>query len=181
MTIQGTAVRGSSAEVVAFQGATTTTPFDTTPTTSKVFTSASAEGAATFSAPSFTTTTARDLALSVVMENATTTRIPALSLAAGTTQGFTAVPSAGVQTTQSDALDVATRPVTTPGHVTFPTWTSTVAIATDVWIGESLALEPDPPSGSSSPAVTAASAADQLTYAVPSATGTSGATTGGAG
>ena len=153
MTIQGTAVRGSSAEVVAFQGATTTTPFDTTPTTSKVFTSASAEGAPTFSAPSFTTTTANDLALSVVMENATTTTLPTLSLASGTTTGFTAEPSAGMQTTQSDALGVATLPVTKPGPVTFPTWTSTVASATDVWIGESLALMPDPPSGSSSPAV----------------------------
>ncbi|MDA8309395.1 MAG: IPT/TIG domain-containing protein [Actinomycetota bacterium] len=153
MTVKGTAVRGSSAEVAAFEGVTTTTPFDTTPTSTQDFTSVSAKGAATFSAPGFTTTAAHDLALSVVMENDTTTTIPVLSLtAAPTTRGFDAQSSGGMQSTESDALDVATKPATAPGPVVFPTWTSTVTNATDVWIGESLALRPDPPSGSVSPA-----------------------------
>jgi hypothetical protein len=122
MSVQGTAVRGSSAEVAAFEGVTTTTPFDTTPVTMAVFSSASAKGAATFAASGFTTTAAHDLALSVVMENATTTTIPELSLT--TAKGFAAQQSAGMKTTQSDALDFATKAVATPGTVSFPTWTA---------------------------------------------------------
>ncbi|MHB1552814.1 MAG: IPT/TIG domain-containing protein [Acidimicrobiales bacterium] len=176
MTVQGTAVRGSSAEVAAFEGVTTTKPFDTTPKTASVFTSASATGAATFSAPAFTTTAAHDLALSVVMENDTTTTIPTLTLeAAPTTQGFTAQTSGGMQTTESEALDFATKSVTAPGAVLFPTWTSTVTNATDVWIGESLALRADPPSGSVSPAVSVA--APTVTAITPSTGPVAGGTT----
>ena len=176
MTVQGTAVRGSSAEVAAFEGVTTTKPFDTTPKTASVFTSASATGAATFSAPAFTTTAAHDLALSVVMENDTTTTIPTLTLeAAPTTQGFTAQTSGGMQTKQSEALDFATKSVTAPGAVLFPTWTSTVTNATDVWIGESLALRADPPSGSVSPAVSVA--APTVTAITPSTGPVAGGTT----
>ena len=174
VTVQGTAQRGSSAEIAAFRHVTTSTPFDKTAVSTKRFTTATAAGVGTFTAPNFTTTTAGDLALSVVMENSDTSTIPTLALKAGTTQGFSAQTSGGMQTTESDALDFATKAIPTPGTVQFPTWADTPT-PSDVWIGESLALRADPPSGSVSPAVSVA--APTVTGLAPSTGPVAGGTT----
>lgn len=182
MTVNGTAVRGSSAEVAAFEGVTTTTPFDKTALTTRIFTTATAKGGGALTAPSFTTTSASDLALSVVMENSATTTIPTLTLAAATADGFTGQPSGGMQTTESDGFGFATKAIPAPGLVKFPTWKG-MANSTDVWVGESLALMADPPPVS--PAATLVPALPGGTskvVAVPSVTSvtpSSGSTGGG--
>lgn len=143
MTVDGTATRGSSAEIAAFSGVTTTTPFDTTASSGTTSVAASRAGSGTFTPANFTTTSAGDLALSAVMENSDTTTIPTLALTPGATQGFTAQPSGGMQTTQSDALTFADEAVPLPKLVPFPTWTGSPGTSV-VWIGESLALRADP-------------------------------------
>lgn len=160
VTLTGTSLRGVSAEIAAFSHVTPITPFDGTAATSS-----SAAGAGTFSASGITTTVTRDLALSVVMENPVTTTIPTLTLSAA--QGFSATTSVGIATTTSNAIAFATKTITTPGAVSFPTWTST---HTGLWVGASLALKPDPPSGSPPQAAHVQSASTSSTSAAASVT-----------
>ena len=145
VTVDGTALRGVSAEVAAFKNVTTRTPFDGT-----AVKSSSSAGAVTFAPTGITTSVAGDLALSVVMENSGTTSIPTLTLL--NARGFAAQRSGGVATATSNALDFATMAVPSAGPVVFPTWKGTVS-AGSLWVGASLALRADPPSGSVSPAL----------------------------
>lgn len=195
VTVKGTATRGSSAEIAAFHGVTTTTPFDKTANDNATFISTVTKGRATFTPSNFTTSTAGDLALSVVMENSDVATLPTLTLKTGATQGFAAQTSGGMATAKaSGALNFADKAVPSPGPVHFPTWTTTVSTSSDAWIGESLALRADPktvgsPTGasfvqgaatSSQGAVTtlgvtlatAVSSGDALTLAVDLAPGT---------
>lgn len=141
LSLQGTAVRGSEAEVAAFANVTKATPFDSTPTTHSIVALSTATSAGTYTPPNFSASAPGDMALSVVMENSDTTNVPSLTLKSA--QGFTALTSGGQLTTDSSALNFAYKSVQATGPVSFPTWQGTDH-AGDLWIGASFAVRANP-------------------------------------
>jgi hypothetical protein len=130
---------GSSAgwtfEIVAFRNVNAT-PFDVASVTSL-----GTAGSGTFTPTGLTTTTAGDMALSIVMQNDNGNTVPSLSL--NTTQGFTFEFSRGVATGTSNADGFALQAIGTPGAVTFPTWaTNHTSAGQSVFLGISAALKP---------------------------------------
>ncbi|HEY6427069.1 MAG TPA: hypothetical protein VIX84_07530 [Acidimicrobiales bacterium] len=126
---------GWTFQIVDFRNVNAT-PFDVASVTS-----AGTAGATTFTPTGLTTTTAGDMALSIVMQNDDGNAIPTLSLS--TAQGFTFEFTNGVSTGTSNANGFALQTIATPGAVTFPTWTTNHTVAGEsVFLGISAALKP---------------------------------------
>ena len=121
---------------MAYRNVNASTPFDVAGATS-----ASAAGATTYTPTGVTTVTNNATALSIVMENDSSSSIPTPSL--GTAQGFTQRFSNGVATSTSNAGSLADKSIATAGAVTFPTWSTGTAVAGhSVWVGISTAIRP---------------------------------------
>ena len=126
-----------TAEVAAFSGVNVTTSLDNV---TPVY-SVSGAGSTTFAPTGLTTNTAGDLAVSIVMENDAASTVPTLTLS--TANGFTGATSEGFSSIPSNAENFAYEEITTPGAVTFPTWTTnthTNGTNGSIWLGISIAL-----------------------------------------